>query len=988
MIRGVRRLVGSLLSGARLAARLAALAAAGLIATPSIAAPQSIDLSDPIVIESGFEYADWEIGGIPCASIGFDDQGALAFFSGPNSSLLFARRLTPDGAPFGDMVQLDTNAEFEFDLHNVQVSDFDGTSWKVAMRRRDLADRLEVVVRSYWLDEPHPVAELVVSTDSWGPGGAARIGWTGSVHVIAWTAMDSTLRIARVDRELRRVGEEQVVADVDPRRACALSRDGRWVGWRTPTGMLRVQRLDDRGERIGTHVDVVQSLFGETLALASDGETALAAWPTQPGARLAIAWIDPDGTVELQSAPGEVSAEGGVACALSGDIGAVACTDGESVQVTRFERGGIDGGPVSMEIGPVASACHGGLDLVGLDCEWLGRSFAAITADGLCYPGGLEEQGDCYSLAAPQVLLTPIPRLGEIAPREAVLLNGLGKTSAAHFFPAPGGFQSLSLDLRSSEYLHVTRFDASGGVSGQTVRFPTSAVSDDRCRGGGVIGSRARVWDDLPSLLMLRSERRVSDWFIHHQLLLDLVRVDGNAHPFWRRTWVIAEAYDSPRWSCNGFDFEPRGSRFLLAYGLTPRDSLAANPAVHVRLEDTRASTPIQRWSFRSNDDIAAPTLGWAGESPLVAWMQRIDSRWRLVTWSPSYVGPELETGRTLALGDGEQTAPDLIRGPGGFLCVYREIPVEGTAPSAGSSIRAIRLSAEGHLLGAPTQVSTLPGMHIAPIGVWNGAAYIVDWFETPSRTVYGQRLDATGVPSSPQEFVLADSVVRRGARAASSDGTVALPYDDHFRLLFDTLAPALPAAPSLSAVDGAIRIEWQAPSDVVHAGLFRARFDGDVIPAPPVGYDVIAEREGSGGPQVTVDQDVVAGDQYAYAVGFEGPSGETKFGPAMSIVVGAGAGDGVDPTRFQLTALSAPGRGAVRFRLVVPAPGGRPTVRVFSPAGRLVREWGDQFRSVGVHQLDWDGRDAAGRLVASGVYFVRAELGPDRVAARAVLLR
>ncbi len=683
-----------------------------------------------------------------------------------------------------------------------------------------------------------------------------------------------------------------------------------------------------------------------------------------------------------------VSAEGGAACALRDGVGAIVCSDGYSAIALRIRRG-VEESIVPLEIGAVSPDCSGGARAAGLDCEWLGESFAAFTADGICQPVARDDQGGYYPPAEPRVTLTPLPRIGDIPPPEATLLNGVGQPIVAHFFPAPDGFRSLCLDARSSEYLHVTPFDANGGATGETVRFPTRAVSDDPCRSSDGIGSRGRLWADLPSLLMLRSEYRESNWFTGHRLLLDLARVDGNGHPFFWRTWEIADAHEFPWWSCNGFDFEARDSRFFVTYGVTPPDSLIGKPTVHVRHEDTRATEPIQQWSFESADGIAAPTLGWAGESPLVVWMQRFDGRWRLVTWSPSYAGPEFETGRVLTLGDGEQTAPNLIRGPGGFLCVYREIPIDGTARSTAgssafsaalavesesesvsaiwSSIRAVRLSAAGHLLGAPTQVSTLAGTHIAPLGVWNGAAYIVDWAETPSRTVYGQRLAATGAPSSPREFVLADRTARRGAPAAGSDGTVALPYDAHFRLLFDTLAPALPAAPNVSRDDGAIRIEWQAPSDGAHARLYRANFEGDVIPPPPVGYNVVAEREGSGGPQVTIDHDVDAGGSYAYAVGFEGPSGESIFGPAVSVGDGEGDGDGDGvgsgpvPRRFQLTSLSSPGRGAVRFRLDVPTPGGRPAGARRCGSSRRRVDWstsGAMSSGVGA-STSWTGTDA-----------------------------
>jgi flagellar hook assembly protein FlgD len=48
----------------------------------------------------------------------------------------------------------------------------------------------------------------------------------------------------------------------------------------------------------------------------------------------------------------------------------------------------------------------------------------------------------------------------------------------------------------------------------------------------------------------------------------------------------------------------------------------------------------------------------------------------------------------------------------------------------------------------------------------------------------------------------------------------------------------------------------------------------------------------------------------------------------------------------------------------------------VFATTGRLVRTLVDQQMGSGIHQVHWDGRDASGRLAASGAYFYRLEAG------------
>jgi predicted GH43/DUF377 family glycosyl hydrolase len=61
--------------------------------------------------------------------------------------------------------------------------------------------------------------------------------------------------------------------------------------------------------------------------------------------------------------------------------------------------------------------------------------------------------------------------------------------------------------------------------------------------------------------------------------------------------------------------------------------------------------------------------------------------------------------------------------------------------------------------------------------------------------------------------------------------------------------------------------------------------------------------------------------------------------------------------------------------------------VDVYDAAGRLVRTLLDGTRSAGRHALAWDGSDASGRGVASGVYFVRLRMDGAVVDTRKIML-
>jgi predicted outer membrane repeat protein len=75
----------------------------------------------------------------------------------------------------------------------------------------------------------------------------------------------------------------------------------------------------------------------------------------------------------------------------------------------------------------------------------------------------------------------------------------------------------------------------------------------------------------------------------------------------------------------------------------------------------------------------------------------------------------------------------------------------------------------------------------------------------------------------------------------------------------------------------------------------------------------------------------------------------------------------------------------AIRF--TIPAPT-RVQLSVFNTHGQIVRNLIDTDMSLGSHSVMWDGRDATGRAVSSGVYVYRLTTGNETKARRMVLLR
>ena len=65
-----------------------------------------------------------------------------------------------------------------------------------------------------------------------------------------------------------------------------------------------------------------------------------------------------------------------------------------------------------------------------------------------------------------------------------------------------------------------------------------------------------------------------------------------------------------------------------------------------------------------------------------------------------------------------------------------------------------------------------------------------------------------------------------------------------------------------------------------------------------------------------------------------------------------------------------------------------RVTLSIYDVKGRRVTTLIDDLRSAGLHEARWDGTDAAGSSVSSGVYFYRMRAGKTNLSRRMVLLK
>jgi flagellar hook assembly protein FlgD len=94
------------------------------------------------------------------------------------------------------------------------------------------------------------------------------------------------------------------------------------------------------------------------------------------------------------------------------------------------------------------------------------------------------------------------------------------------------------------------------------------------------------------------------------------------------------------------------------------------------------------------------------------------------------------------------------------------------------------------------------------------------------------------------------------------------------------------------------------------------------------------------------------------------------------------------EPLAFKLDrSFPNPFRGTTTIAFALPQPG-RVRVMIYDLRGRLVRTLVDDRREPGRYRTHWDGRNAAGQQVASGVYFIRYDSGSRSLTERTVLLK
>ena len=206
----------------------------------------------------------------------------------------------------------------------------------------------------------------------------------------------------------------------------------------------------------------------------------------------------------------------------------------------------------------------------------------------------------------------------------------------------------------------------------------------------------------------------------------------------------------------------------------------------------------------------------------------------------------------------------------------------------------------------------------------------------------------------------------------ANSYPGAAAPLSAGLAIEFTTIPPRYQpfdlASFDATAQPGGVLLSW-TPCDERPRGTYRVYRAAEGEESRPV-------AGGRLGPAVTdfLDSEADPATRYRYWIGSTDPVGfETLLGP-FSYTGRTGS-----PIELALT-VGRPNPSRTSLALIYSIPSTTSAdLAIYDASGRMVRTLLDGLAQPGVWTADWDGRDDAGELVPSGIYFARLEVGAQQ---------
>jgi hypothetical protein len=197
-----------------------------------------------------------------------------------------------------------------------------------------------------------------------------------------------------------------------------------------------------------------------------------------------------------------------------------------------------------------------------------------------------------------------------------------------------------------------------------------------------------------------------------------------------------------------------------------------------------------------------------------------------------------------------------------------------------------------------------------------------------------------------------------------------------------DNLAPGAPLNLEGMESDGVVSLSWDPSGQDDEDLAFYSIYRGDAS-----GFPLDAEHLVGTSPTEAYADEPGAGTWYyrCTAVDAHGNEGE---GSNEAEVESSTAAEDLPPAAFALHAnWPNPFNPTTTLRFDLPA-AARAMLSIHDAAGRELVRLVDRPLAAGAYEQVWDGRDAAGRALPSGVYFARFEAGGFRAAQRLLLLK
>jgi subtilisin family serine protease len=186
-------------------------------------------------------------------------------------------------------------------------------------------------------------------------------------------------------------------------------------------------------------------------------------------------------------------------------------------------------------------------------------------------------------------------------------------------------------------------------------------------------------------------------------------------------------------------------------------------------------------------------------------------------------------------------------------------------------------------------------------------------------------------------------------------------------------------AKPDIASVDGGVITGAGGFGQEFPGGSGNIRFFGTSAAAPHAAG--VAALVLSANPNLTPNQ--VRNALTGAAVDLGTPGSDHTFGAgridafaAVQLVTSVEGGDDNVPTGFSLGQnYPNPFNPSTVIRYSLPT-SGRVTLDIFNVLGQKIRSLVNNLQTTGSHNVEWNGRDGAGKLVDSGVYLYRLQVG------------